>query len=207
MENTFKQERKEVARYMRRLYKRELTTASGGNISVKVGDYVLITPSQIDKGNLKGKDIAIIDMNGKVIKSKHKLSMETKMHLEIYKARPDISAVVHSHPVFSSAFACSNEEVDTTLSGEILYMCGVPKRAEYKLMGSEELAEVVSETTKDTDLVIMDNHGIVAVGTTLFKAFDKIEVYENAAKINYYGKMLGKMRQLPLPDQDVIMKM
>ena len=201
----YKTERKEIAKYMRRLYKNGLTTASGGNISQKIDDVILLTPSQVDKGKLKWKDVAVIDKDANIIESHHNLSMETQMHLEIYKARPDISAIVHSHPPFASAYACSEEIVDTTITGEILYVCGIPKKADYFLMGSKELANSISEAIKNTDIVVMNNHGVVIVASNLFNAYDMMEVYEGAAKINYYLKTIGKKVGLSKEEQKKIL--
>ena len=104
--NLYLKERKEVARFMRRLYKKGLTTSLGGNISKRVGDHFLITPSEVDKGTLKAKNIVILDQEGNNLTQWISPSRETSMHLQIYKDHPTINAIVHCHTIFASAFFC-----------------------------------------------------------------------------------------------------
>jgi ribulose-5-phosphate 4-epimerase/fuculose-1-phosphate aldolase len=96
--------RKEVARFMRRLYKRGLTTASGGNISIRLQDGILITPSGLDKGTIKGNQIGLISFTGENLSAALKPSIEFAMHLAIYKSRPDVFAIVHAHPPLATSF-------------------------------------------------------------------------------------------------------
>jgi L-fuculose-phosphate aldolase len=192
-----KKSKEEVAYYMRRLYKKGLTTCSGGNISFRwKDDIVLITPSQIDKGTLKAKAIGKVTLSGENLTPEFKLSMETKMHLEVYKARPDISAIVHAHPIFATSYAGTEQEINTNISGESRALLGDLVYADYALMGTETLAQKVSESTKKGNVIIMQNHGVLTVGNSLFEAFDRIEVLEAAAKISYITEMLGKRKEL-----------
>ena len=96
---------KEISKFMRRLYQQKLTTSLGGNISMKINDRILITPSQIDKNDLKAKDIAHLTTNGDILKSKHKISLETPMHIAIYNARSDIQVIMHAHPFWCTVAA------------------------------------------------------------------------------------------------------
>lgn len=192
-----KQAQKEVANYMRRLYKKGLTTCSGGNISLRwKDDIVLITPSQIDKGTLKAKTIGQVSISGENLTPEFKLSMETKMHLEVYKTRPDVSAIVHAHPIFATSYAGTDLKINTNISGESRALIGDLVYAEYALMGTEELALKVANCCKKGNVIIMQNHGVLTVGKTLFEAYDRIEVLEAAAKISYITEMLGKRKEL-----------
>src|SRR5512133_2129948 len=111
----FKSERKEVARFMRRLYKQGLTTTSGGNISLKINEeIILITPSATDKGRMKWNDIGIMKTDGENLTPDLKPSIEYEMHLSIYRKKEQTKAIVHAHPVFASAFTAMKCEVDTT---------------------------------------------------------------------------------------------
>lgn len=189
--------KKEVAYYMRRLYKRELTTCSGGNVSFRFSDNkVLITPSQIDKGTLRSKDIGVVSLDGKNLTPKFKLSMETQMHLSVYKSRPDIRAIVHAHPEFATSYAGSNLEINTSISGEARVLLGKPILAPYALMGSKDLAEIVGSAIKKGNVVVMENHGILTVGNNLFMAYNRMEVLESAAKISFITQLMGKRKEL-----------
>ncbi|HBC88218.1 MAG TPA: aldolase [Lentisphaeria bacterium] len=175
--------KEDIAYFMRRLYQQGLTTTSGGNLSVRLpGGKVLITPSGSDKGRMKGSEIGVMDLNGKIL-SKFKPSIESSMHLMIYKARPDISAIVHAHPVVASSFAATDAEINCRLLAESYAILGRPAYAPYQLMGSKNLAETVSEIAKSANCIIMRNHGVLTVGKSLLEAFDRLEVLETCAKM------------------------
>ena len=189
----------ETASIMRRLYERGLTTSSGGNISIRVGpDTVLITPSALDKGNLSSDTIAIVNMNGENLISKYNTSIETGMHLEVYRRRPDITSIVHAHPIHGSFFTTTDRKLRTDLLAEHRFILGEPVFAPYSLMGTDELAQIVGEAFSDrkTKVVLMENHGVITVGNSLFQAYDRIEVLEAAARISYMGELLGGLKTL-----------
>jgi L-fuculose-phosphate aldolase len=199
MESTekFKSERKEVAHFMRRLYKRGLTTTSGGNISLKLSDdIILMTPSATDKGRMKWKEVAIMNIFGENFTPHLKPSIETAMHLSIYKKKNDIQAIVHAHPVFASLFTAIKSKINTDLTAEAKAILGDPLFVRYAVMGSLALAEVAAESILKCDILLLENHGILTVGTNLLQAFDKIEVLENAAKMTLMTEMTGKKRPL-----------
>ena len=182
---------------MRRLYKRGLTTTSGGNISFRISDeIILMTPSATDKGRMKWKEVAIMNIFGENFTPHLKPSIETAMHLSIYKKKNDIHAVVHAHPVFASLFTAIKSKINTDLTAEAKAILGDPLFVRYALMGSTALAEVAAESIQKCDILLLENHGILTVGSNLLQAFDKIEVLENAAKMTLMTEMTGKKRPL-----------
>lgn len=188
--------KKEIAYYMRRLYRQKLTTTSGGNISVKKENVVFITPSGIDKGEMETNQVGEIDLNGNIVESPYELSMETPMHLAIYKARPDVKTIVHAHPTYATAFASSNKKMDSNLTSEGRLILGDIAFAKYALMGTQELADIVAQSAKNSNVIIMENHGIIALGTTLLEAFDRLEVMEFTAKMNFVTETLNMRKAL-----------
>lgn len=193
----FKSERKEVARFMRRLYKRGLTTTSGGNVSLRLSDdIILMTPSATDKGRMKWKEVAIMNIFGENFTPELKPSIETAMHLSIYKKKNDIQAIVHAHPVFASLFTAIRTKINTCLTAEAKAILGDPLFVKYAVMGSLALAEVAAENILKSDILLLENHGILTVGSNLLQAFDKIEVLENAAKMTLMTEMTGKKSPL-----------
>jgi len=188
----FKDERKAVAKTMRRLYKQRLTTSSGGNVSAKNNEgLVFLTASQTDKSCIKWDHIIVFDKDGKNLTPELKPSMEYGMHLEIYKQRPDISAVVHAHPIYASTFAVSDHKLESSMTGEARYVLGEIAISDYQLMGTESLAKTCSESLKTANVSIMKNHGAICVGTSLFEAFDRMEVLEFTANM-YFNTILLK---------------
>jgi L-fuculose-phosphate aldolase len=193
----YKSERKEVAHFMRRLYKQGLTTTSGGNISLRLSDdLILITPTATDKGRMKWKEVGIVNIFGENFTPQLKPSIETAMHLAIYKRKNDVSAIVHAHPVFASLFTAIKAKINTNLTSEAKAILGDPLLVRYAVMGSKALAEVAAENIMKSDILLLENHGILTTGSTLLQAFDKIEVLENAAKMTLMTEMTGKKRPL-----------
>ena len=187
------EEKQAVADCMNRLYRQGLTTTSGGNISLRIsGDLILLTASATDKGNMMADEIAEIGMDGANHTPHLKPSIETSMHLEIYKCLPHVQAIVHAHPPMASTFVAPRKSINVRLIAEAYAIVGEPQIAPYALMGSAELAETVAGSfKKHTFCVLMENHGVLCVGDTLLQAFDRIEVLENTAKINLYAAQLG----------------
>jgi L-fuculose-phosphate aldolase len=196
-QNNYKKERKEVARFMRRLYWKGLTTTSGGNISLKVSDdIILITPSATDKGRMRWNEVGIMTITGENLTSELKPSIECEMHLSIYRKKKDVSAIIHAHPLFASAFTAMKCKIDTNLTAEARAICGDPCFVHYALMGTKELASLASENIENSDILLLENHGILTTGSSLLQAFDKLEVLENAAKMTMIVEIMGKKKPL-----------
>ncbi len=195
----FKKERTETAKYMRRLYEKDLTTCSGGNISCRPADNrVLITASSIDKAYLRAEDIAVLTLGGENLTPALKTSIETQMHLAIFRNRPDVLAIVHAHPLHASLFTASQKKIKTDILAEARFMLGEPAFAPYALMGTDSLAEIVGGTFIDesVSVVLMENHGVITIGRTLHQAYDRMEVLEAAARMTILGELLGDVKTL-----------
>ena len=197
IKSKYKSERKEVARFMRRLYKHGLTTTSGGNISLRLTeDLILITPSATDKGRMKWKEVGIVTIFGENLTPDLKPSIETAMHLAIYKRKKEVLAIVHAHPIFASLFTAIKAKINTNLTAEAKAILGDPLLVRYAVMGSNALAEIAADSVVNSDILLLENHGILTTGSNLLQAYDKIEVLENAAKMTLMTEMTGKKRPL-----------
>jgi L-fuculose-phosphate aldolase len=107
-----------------------------------------------------------------------------------------VLAIVHAHPVFASLFTAIKAKINTSLTAEAKAILGDPLLVKYAVMGSAALAEVAAENILKSDILLLENHGILTTGSNLLQAFDKIEVLENAAKMTLMTEMTGKKRQL-----------
>ena len=193
----YKKERKEVASFMRRLYDHGLTTTSGGNISIKVSsDIIAITPSATDKGAMKWKEVGLMNLFGENLTPELTPSIEYALHLNIYKRNSQITAVIHAHPLFATSFTAMKGTIDTSLTAEARAICGEPHFVPYALMGTSELADTVADNSTNADILLLENHGVITLGTSLLQAFDKMEVLENAAKMTLITQIAGKKRPL-----------
>lgn len=205
-----KESRKEVARFMRRLYKRGLTTTSGGNISVRLKDGILITPSGLDKGTIKGNQIGLISSGGDNLTPELRPSIEYAMHLAIYKVRPDVDAIVHAHPPLATSFTALEKGINCYITAEARAILGAPVKAPYALMGTESLASEVAKSAAHSahpNVILMENHGIVCLGKDLLSAFDRMEVLEFAARMTLATSMMGNVKNLSQNQMQEIDKM
>jgi L-fuculose-phosphate aldolase len=202
----FKEERREVARFMSRLYRHGLTTTSGGNISLRVSEErIVITPSATDKGEMHWSEVGIMSLAGENLTPDLKPSIESEMHLSIFRKR-DVKAIVHAHPVFATSFTAMKRKINTTLTAEACAILGDPVFVSYALMGTRELAEIVSDNISASDILLLENHGILSVGSNLLQAFDRIEVLENAAKMTVITSIMGNSKSLSSSRIDEIKK-
>jgi L-fuculose-phosphate aldolase len=194
----YQNERKIVADYMNRLYDRQLTTASGGNLSLRIdAEKFCITPSSLDKGNLTPDLIAVVKFDGTNMTPDLPLSIETEMHRQILLARPDVQAVVHAHPVYASAYSTVQPNIlDSKLTAEAYCVLGEIVNVPYKLMGTKDLADAVAKEIMTHNVLLMENHGALAVGRDMLNAFDRLELLERSAMMTYITKDLPGSHRL-----------
>lgn len=198
--------KKEMAYFMRRLYKQGLTTACGGNISLRYQDFILMTASQTDKGRMGSTEICELNLSGRPLNPEIKVSMEAAMHLAIYAARPDVTAIIHAHPPMASAHTVTYSAINTRLTAEAWIVLGEPIFADYALPGSEELAAKVAAKIGEAKVVLLKNHGALTVGNSLIQAFDRMEVLENTARIQLFAQLAGRPQQLSAADLEILNK-
>jgi L-fuculose-phosphate aldolase len=190
-------EKGEIAYFMRRLYDKGLTTTSGGNISYRTQDEkMLLTPSGTDKARIKAKDIAMLDLDGSNLTPRLKPSIEYNMHISVYQKNKNVNAIIHAHPVFASAFSASKKKINCCLIAESRAILKDVAIAPYALMGTEELAAIVSDAAIDHSCILLENHGVLATGNSLLAAFDKIEVLESAARMTVISEILNDKKEL-----------
>ncbi|NJX15481.1 class II aldolase/adducin family protein [Tamlana crocina] len=194
--------RDQITRIISRIYKRGMTTTSGGNISIidDNGD-IWVTPSAIDKGSLRASDIICVKKDGSIV-GKHKPSSEFPFHKAIYEARPDIKSVIHAHPPALVSFSIVRNIPNTNIISQAKHICGPIGYAKYELPGSDKLGEVIAdEFKKGYKAVIMENHGTVLGGSDLTDAFERFEMLEFCARTILYGSQIGTPNYLT--DEDI----
>lgn len=192
-----KHPRDQITTVISRIYKRGMTTTSGGNISIIDDDgNIWVTPSAIDKGSLRPSDIVCVKKDG-TVKGKHKPSSEFPFHKAIYESRPDIKSVIHAHPPALVSFSIVRKIPNTNIISQAKHVCGPIGYAAYKLPGSEALGHVIAdEFKKGFKAVIMENHGTVLGGSDLTDAFERFETLEFCARTILYGSQIGKPEYL-----------
>lgn len=188
--------RHQLVEIMTRIYQQGLTTASGGNLSIRDGDALWITPAGIDKGTLTPDDIMCVHADG-TITGRHRPSSEYPFHRMIYQARPDLQALVHAHPSALVSFSIVRKVPETRINPQSRDICGTVGYAPYALPGSEALGEKIASTfAAGHQVVLLENHGAVTGGSTLLQAFQRLETLEFCAQINILAGRLGSYRVL-----------
>ncbi|MEM3678162.1 MAG: class II aldolase/adducin family protein [Candidatus Bathyarchaeia archaeon] len=191
--------RDKIVEVSRRLYLRGLVAGAGGNVSAAIRDegVVLITPSGLCKGYLKPEDIVKVDFSGRVLEGALKPTSELSSHLGIYRVRGDVNAIVHAHPPVSTGFACAGSPMDYTVYPEIIAMIGEIRFVGYETPTTRELAEKIAENIRGVEALLLENHGIITVGSNLEQAYQRAELLEDFAKITLVAKLLGGPKRLP----------
>ncbi|MBS5842729.1 MAG: class II aldolase/adducin family protein [Clostridiales bacterium] len=185
---------------MERIYQYGMTTTSGGNLSIldENGD-IWITPGSVDKGSLSRKDIIQVKPDGTII-GIHKPSSEFPVHERIYRARPDIKAILHAHPPALVAFSIVRKIPETRLIPNFVEICGNVSIAPYDVPGSQGLSvKVTNEFQKGNNVVMLENHGVFVGASDLFKAFMSFETLDYCARLQIEASKIGNIR--PLSDK------
>lgn len=186
--------RKEIVEVGRRVYNRGYVASNDGNISARIDTKrILITPTGVTKGFMKPEDLIIVDLNGKKLSGKKNQSSESNMHLKIYSDRPDVMSVCHAHPPYATGFAVAGLQMDKMILPEVIISLGKIPIVEYGTPGTEELYQMISKYIYDFDAFLLENHGALTVGSSIFNAYHKMETLEHAAKIQFIAHQLGNV--------------
>ncbi len=196
--------RDEIVRYGRLMYERQLTYATGGNISARVGDStVLITPSGVRKGDLGPPDLIKLSLEGEV-RGGGRPSIETPLHLLLYRRRPEVGAVVHGHPPFCTTLAVLSRELRISMIPEgVLVLKEVPLLP-YETPGTEELASAVAGASDKGFGCLLQNHGAFAWGRDLEEAYNRLEEMEFLAMVQVRAEAIGTPNELSDPDIEAL---
>jgi L-ribulose-5-phosphate 4-epimerase len=192
--------RKAVTETAKRMMRDGLVKLTSGNVSCRVPgtNFFAITPSGMDYEKMVPQDVCILDMTGRVINGHRRPSTEIALHRLAYERRPDVNGVVHTHSIYGSAFACLGQSMPI-ISTELAALVGSTIRcAPYSRSGTEEFAEAALRTLGAQDLaVLFQNHGVMAVGTSLKEAYAVAVGLEEAAMIYHLAKQMGDPILIP----------
>ena len=189
--------RRQMCEIGRRIWLRGLCAGCDGNHSVRMGaNRVLCTPTGMSKGFLKPHNLCVVDMEGRQLAGHRKPTTEILMHLAIFKARPDVRAVVHSHPPPATAIAISGASLPTGIYPEVETFLGAVPTVRYVLPGDHRLARAILPCLRDTNTLILQNHGTVTFDVDLEQAYLKLEVVDAYARMVLMLQQLGSVRRL-----------
>jgi L-fuculose-phosphate aldolase len=197
--------REEFVRIGQLMHSRNYVTATDGNISARLdGDRFLVTPSGLSKAFMTPDQMVIIDWDAKPVGPGRygparnlKCSSEILLHLEAYRQRPDVRAVVHAHPPTTIALSIAGISLARCLLPEVIVTLGLIPTTEYATPASAEGAVVIRDLITSYDAIVLQRHGTVTVGPTPFDAYLRLEKVEHTAEVTLKLVQLG--RELPFP--------
>lgn len=181
------------------LPKNNLVTWTSGNVSErdKTTSYVVIKPSGIRYEDLRPEHMVVIDLEGKVIEGNLKVSSDTASHLYIYRNRPDVNGVVHTHSAFATAFAAVGKPIPVYLTSQADEFGGPIPCGGFALIGGEEIGKVVLESIGDSKAVLLKNHGVFTVGSSAEAAVKAAVMVEDIARTVWLALQMGLPDEIP----------
>ena len=197
--------REEIIRVCRLVYDKGFVAATDGNVSARLDDgHILATPSGFSKGFIEPHELIVVDMDGRQVTDyRHRaqkglrVTSEILLHLEVYRQRPDIEAIVHAHPPITVALSIAGVPIARCLLPEVLLSLGSIPTTEYATPSSPEGPEVIRPYIGNHDAIVLQRHGSVTLGKNPFDAYLKLEKVEHAAEITFILRQLGVDSPIP----------
>lgn len=207
-EMLMQEERELVVEYGKKMSEARLSTGTSGNISIYNAElgYMAISPSGMDYFSTKPEDIVITDLEANIVDGARKPSSEWALHTIFYKNKPDARAVVHTHSMYCTTFACLGKPIEA-----IHYVIGDANTdtipcAPYQTFGTVELAEAAMKVCGESNAVLLGNHGLVVCGSSIKSAFSLAGNCEYLAELQYNAMCIGKPNILSKADMDIVME-
>ena len=191
--------RQQIVEIGKRMHAAGTAPGQDGNLSIRLDkDRVLITPSRVPKGFLSQSQIVVVDLDGNLLEGDLSPSVETSMHLAVYRAYDKVKACIHAHPKFIIALSIAGIRLSTKVLPEIATIFGadIPV-ADYVTPGTPEMGTVLVPLIKDSCLVIQKRHGLFSAGSTIYDAWYKTEQIEACAEVLYHASRFGEVSELP----------
>ncbi len=188
-----------VVRYARRMRQEGLVTGTSGNLSARnrAAQTCLITPSAMEYDEMRPEDLVIVDFSGRVVEGRLKPSVDTMNHVAIYRARPEVGAVVHTHSPYATAFCVLRREIPPLLAEAAGFLGGPIRVMDYLPPASPQLGEQAAAGLSRSRAVLLPNHGVIAVGESVEKAFAAAALVEQSARVAFLAALMGQPQLVP----------
>ncbi len=198
MNKTPEQIKQEICEIGKKIYDLGFVAANDGNISVKVSENEFYcTPTGVSKGYMTPDMIIKVDAEGNKLEGTLNPSSEIKMHMRVYRERPDVNAVVHAHPPIATAFTVAGVPMNEYILPEAVLTIGDVPTCTYGTPSTMEIPDSLMPYIQEHDAFLLENHGALTVGNTLQRACFTMEEVEFNAKINFYARQLGAVKEIP----------
>jgi L-fuculose-phosphate aldolase len=167
-------------------------------------DHVLVTPGGFSKADVEEHDLVLVALDGTRVGGKHEASSEVAMHLAAYRARADVSAVVHAHPPVATAFAVAGQSLPGDVLAELTVLLGEVPLVPYATPGTTALPDAMLPWLPNHDAFLLANHGVTTLGRTVGEAHQRMETVEHCANILLTARLLGRVNALSAEDVRVL---
>ncbi|MFL5299143.1 MAG: class II aldolase/adducin family protein [Anaeromyxobacteraceae bacterium] len=189
--------RRDLVEVCRRLHARDLIGAGEGNVSCRLGGgKLLVTPSGASKGHLRTADLVVVTEEGEKVRGRGRASTELRMHLAAYAARPDVRAIVHAHPITAVALTVAGAPPPNDVMPEAAVVLGQIVVAPFSTPGTDEVPRALAPFLPGHEVILLERHGALALGKTLFEALDRIETLERVSRVAVLARLLGRCEPL-----------
>jgi ribulose-5-phosphate 4-epimerase/fuculose-1-phosphate aldolase len=197
--NNYLERKQELLSYTIQSYNEALFAGTSGNLSTydQETGIMVITPSSVSYATMTAEDMMVLKLDGTILEGKHRPSSEWPMHAEIYKAKQDIKAIVHTHSPYATSFAVSNETIPVILIEMVPFLGGDIQIAKFALPGTPEVGSQAIIKLANRNSCLLANHGVVTVGANLAQAHIRAVYVEDAAKIYSLAKGNGTVVVIP----------
>ena len=199
----YQAERDQVVEAAKEMLTRGFTEGTSGNVSMRVAEGALITPSSVPYMKITPDQIILMDLDGNVLEGDSIPSVEHKVHFECYKRREKVGAVIHSHPIVGSIFAAARHPLPAFLDEFGVYIGEEVRVAEWGMSGTQEIADQVADALGEHNAAFIASHGMVAVGRDLEHALLTTARVERAGLIYLGTKLLGGPAEIPEHARDL----
>jgi len=189
--------KREIVQVCRLLHRKNYLAATDGNVSVRLGDRVLVTPSGVHKGLMEADQVITVDLTGRVLMGEGNPTSEIRMHLLAYELRPDIGAVVHAHLPYATACTLAGIDLLEPILPEVVITLGGIPTAPYATPGSEAVPEAIREFIREYDAILLSRHGAMTMGQDVTDAYNKMEKLEHTARVVLAARLQGPVSPLP----------
>jgi L-ribulose-5-phosphate 4-epimerase len=191
--------RDEVCRLHAELPRHNLVVWTSGNVSGRDPQtgFVVIKPSGIRYEDLTPEDMVVVDLDGRVVEGKHKPSSDTFAHVYVYRHRPDINGVVHTHSTFATAWAAAGRPIPPVLTAICDEFGGPIPVGSYAKIGGDEIGQEIVRSIGNSPAILMKNHGVFTVGKTPEAAVKAAVMVEDVARTVFYALQLGQPDEIP----------
>ncbi|MBF0510441.1 MAG: class II aldolase/adducin family protein [Deltaproteobacteria bacterium] len=188
--------RLDLIRICRMMSLKNYVAATDGNVTIRMGDRILATPSGVNKGFLEADQLLVTDLDGQLVSGVGRPTTEIRIHLLVYQMRPDVQAVVHAHAPLATAFSIADIPLPADLLPEVIMTLGAIPTTDYATPASDEGPEVIRPWVPSCDAMILKRHGTLTLGRDVYEAYCRLEKVEHLAAVALATHSLGRSPRL-----------